>query len=203
VDQPSKREQNKAEKQRRIIAAAKELFETQGFHETTTAEISEKAGIGTGTLYLYVGSKEELLVEVFQDDVGRAWRRALGGVDPSQPLLEQLVQAFGEVCDFHARDPELARTYFKELMFLPDEGRAATAEFMRHYYEQLIAVLKAAQDDGELRGDVPLRVLARNLFASWYHLMLRRHTSRMTDSEVHQRLRDSFTVTLMGLTPAK
>jgi AcrR family transcriptional regulator len=198
----SKREQNKADKKRRILAAAKELFESNGFEETTTAEISEQAGVGTGTLYLYVGSKEELLVEVFEDEVGRAWQKALTGADRSRPVLDQLLDAFSEVSDFHDRDPRLALSYFKELIFLPtQEGISATEDFMRTFYERLAALLTDAQDDGWLRPDVAAHMLARNLFASWYQLMLRRFTGRIAQDDVRPLLEASFSVSLMGLTP--
>lgn len=198
---PGKREMNKADKQRRILAAAKALFETRGFEETTTAQISEKAGIGTGTLYLYFESKEELLVEVFRDDVGRAWHDALDHLDRSGTLLQQLVQAFGEVSDFHAQDPELARTYFKELMFLSSTNQSSTADFMRKYYDRLTALLIEAQDVGQLRHDVPVAILARNLFASWYHLMLRTYSDRAPSDDVRPKMEASFSVALLGLAP--
>lgn len=64
-----RRERNKAEKQARIVAAARHLFHTQGFAETTTLQIAETADIGTGTLFLYARSKEALLVLVFKDEM--------------------------------------------------------------------------------------------------------------------------------------
>lgn len=198
---PGKRERNKAEKQRKIVQAAKELFEANGFEQTTTAQISEQAGIGTGTLYLYVESKEALLIQVFQEDVGRAWHDAFDLRDRSQPVLEQLLQAFGEVSDFHCRDPKLARAYFKELMFLSTEGESATSDFMRKYYDRLTALLIEAQDNRGLREDLKVKVLARNLFSQWHHLMLRRLTHQFPESELKPRLRESFTVALLGLTP--
>ena len=199
---PGKREQNKAEKKRRIVAAARELFESKGFEATTTAEVSERAEIGTGTLYLYIDSKEELLVEVFKGDVGQAWDDALAKTDRSLPILDQLLNAFGEVSDFHDRDPKLARSYFKELMFLPNsDDRTSTADFMRKYYDRLTALLVDAKEDGRIRHDVAAPVLARNLFASWYQLMLRRYTDRITQDEVRPQLRASFSVSLMGLAP--
>ena len=160
-----KRERNKAEKQRRIVAAARELFESQGFEETTTAQISAGAGIGTGTQYLYVGSKEELLVEVFRQDVVQAWDNAFNSRDRSQPLLEQLLHCYGAVSDFHSRDPALAQAYFKELIFFPAEGPGSRTEFRRKYYARMTALLDESQRDGELRPDVQTGVLARKLFA--------------------------------------
>ncbi len=48
-----------------IEAAALELFVEQGFHGTTVPEIARRAGVGTGTLYLYHASKDELLEALF------------------------------------------------------------------------------------------------------------------------------------------
>ena len=198
---PGKRERNKAEKQRRIVAAARELFETQGFEETTTAQISARAGIGTGTLYLYVDSKEELLVQVFRNDVGQAWDDAFNSRNRSQSVLEQLLHTYGVVSDFHSRDPALARTYFKELIFLPAEGSSSTGKMMGMYYDQMAVLLDEAQLDGKLRLDADTGVLARNFFAIWYHLMLRRYSNRMAEDEVRPTMRESFAVALLGLIP--
>ena len=198
-----KRERNKAEKQRRILSAAKELFEERGFGDTTTAKISEKAGVGTGTLYLYFQSKEELLVAVFQEDAGRAWHDAFDHLDRSQSLLQQLVQVFGEVIDYHHRDPELARIYFKELLFLSSDGVSRTEDFMRKYHDRLTVVLLEAREQGELRDDVPVALLSRNLFAIWSHLMRRTLAGQIAVGDAHSTLEASFAVALLGLTPTE
>ena len=54
----------------RIIAAAAKLFGDRGYHDTTTAEIAESAGVAAGTIYIYFSSKEELLVAVFEEFLG-------------------------------------------------------------------------------------------------------------------------------------
>src|SRR5688500_5129082 len=56
-----RRERNKQIKLDRIIAAARELFDTYGVDAVTTQQIADKADIGTGTLFLYARSKSELL----------------------------------------------------------------------------------------------------------------------------------------------
>lgn len=198
-----KRERNKADKKRRILRAARELFEAQGFRETTTAQISEAAGVGTGTLYLYIESKEELLIEVFQEEVGRAWHDAFDRLDRSLSVESQLQELFGEVSDFHLRDPELARTYFKELIFLPSGDSTWADDFMQRFYDRLTALLLEAKDAGELRDDVPVTVLARNLFAIWSSLMRRALTKDAPNDDVRQWLSASFSVTLLGLTTTR
>jgi kynurenine formamidase len=57
-----RRERNKQAKLDRIVAAARELFAEHGVDEVTTQQIADKADIGTGTLFLYVKSKGDLLL---------------------------------------------------------------------------------------------------------------------------------------------
>ena len=51
-------------KKESILAAARELFATKGYEETTIAEIARAAGVAVGTVYLYFQNKHEILVEV-------------------------------------------------------------------------------------------------------------------------------------------
>jgi AcrR family transcriptional regulator len=48
------------ENQRRIEAAALQLFTSQGFHGTNNREIADKTGVSTGTIYTYFPSKEAI-----------------------------------------------------------------------------------------------------------------------------------------------
>ena len=46
----------------KILGAARTLFVTQGFENTTIEQIAGKAGVGLGTAYNYFKSKEELFI---------------------------------------------------------------------------------------------------------------------------------------------
>jgi AcrR family transcriptional regulator len=48
----------------RILEAARELFWVNGYEATSVAEILEKAGVNSGSLYHYFDSKEDLLLAV-------------------------------------------------------------------------------------------------------------------------------------------
>jgi len=52
------------ENQRKIEAAALELFITQGFHGTNNREIAQKIGVSTGTLYTYFPNKESIFARL-------------------------------------------------------------------------------------------------------------------------------------------
>ncbi len=195
----SRREQNKADKRRRIVAAGRLLFRTDGFEATTAAAIASAAGVGTGTFYLYASSKEELLVEVFQEDIERAWGDAFALAPVDRPLSEQLAAVFGHVTRFHEGDPELARAFLKEVLFVSPAVRAGVNESMRFIFSGIADVLGRARERGELDPEVPPFQLARNLFYLWYPLQQLRHAEACTVDETLERFDASLAVALRGL----
>lgn len=47
-----------------ILHAARELFATHGYDDTTIAEVARMAGVAVGTIYLYFENKHDILVDV-------------------------------------------------------------------------------------------------------------------------------------------
>lgn len=56
----SRKEREKLARQQEILAAARSLFLSKGYHETTLEEIARHAEFGKGTIYNYFNSKEDL-----------------------------------------------------------------------------------------------------------------------------------------------
>jgi AcrR family transcriptional regulator len=63
-----KRDLNKERTKQNILAAALQLFQKQGLEQTTTKQISRKAGIAEGTLFNYFKTKEDLALYFFQKE---------------------------------------------------------------------------------------------------------------------------------------
>jgi AcrR family transcriptional regulator len=179
-----KRERNKLDKQRRIVAAATELFQEKGFEETTTAEIASRARIGAGTLYLYVDSKEDLLVSAFMEVAGGAWARGFELVNPHDSLVDQLMTVFTTVTEHHHQDRRLSFAFLKELPYVNLKARDGLDSFHDWFFAELEAVLGRASETGRLDPDAPRRTLARNLYAIWI-VQLRRLVS---DEVSYERL---------------
>jgi AcrR family transcriptional regulator len=51
----------------RVIAAARELFDSQGYHGTTVREIARLAGVSVGSVFTTFGSKGEILSRIMED----------------------------------------------------------------------------------------------------------------------------------------
>jgi AcrR family transcriptional regulator len=65
----------------RIVAAAADRFQQQGYVETTMAAIADAADVSVQTLYVAFGSKVAILAAVHD--------AVVGGGDPSVPVLER------------------------------------------------------------------------------------------------------------------
>ena len=65
-ESPSRKEREKLARQQEILKAARELFVTKGFRETTLEEIARLAEFGKGTLYNYFASKEDLFIGIIE-----------------------------------------------------------------------------------------------------------------------------------------
>lgn len=164
---PGRRERNKLEKRARIVAAARTLFESQGFADTTTQQIADAADIGTGTLFLYARSKEDLLVMVFKDEMLETTRQIFADLPPHDSIDGCLMAVFDRMADYHARDPDLARLLLRELVISQTEARRSDIdELMDAIFDGLTAIIRAG---GRVRDP---HIVARSAFALYYFALL-------------------------------
>ncbi len=62
-------EEDKEQRKRLLLDAGKELFFTRGYRDTTIEKITERAGVSTGTFYLYFKSKREIYTTLYADGI--------------------------------------------------------------------------------------------------------------------------------------
>ena len=67
-----RREQQAAATRRTVLRAARDLFTTKGYPDTTVAEVARRAGVSVDTLYASVGRKPQLLLAVHDTVLGGA-----------------------------------------------------------------------------------------------------------------------------------
>ena len=81
------------EKAAHVRAVARAEFGRRGYEMTTIRDIASAAGLGTGTVYRVIGSKEELLMSImlsFGHKVGSAWEAILTSASTPAEKLDAL-----------------------------------------------------------------------------------------------------------------
>jgi AcrR family transcriptional regulator len=199
----SKRERNKQEKRARLLAAARGVFAKKGFAATTTAEIATRAGVGAGTLFLYFASKEDLLVDLFRAEMDRVIERAFATLPRRASLLTELLYVYGAMIEHHERDPELARAFVKEMLFVSAPDRAQVFEFIDGLDARVAERIALRQGRGELDPSVSAVLVAENLFALFIARLQKwlAADAGLDGEEALARLRDAFAVQLRALEP--
>src|SRR5512142_1675051 len=73
---PRLRERNKERKRAALVRAGRALFVQRGFDETTTRAIAARAGVASGTFFLYFREKRDLLFHLFEQEVSEVVEKA-------------------------------------------------------------------------------------------------------------------------------
>jgi AcrR family transcriptional regulator len=152
------REKNKIDKLRRIKEAARELFLSRGFDDTTTREIALRAGVGIGTVFIYAENKRDLLFLVANDELEETTDKAEASVRDDASCLQNLVTVFRHHYEFFARQPELSRLMLREMTFYDSGRQSARFQATRERVIALVGkivksgmdrtTIKAAEDSG-------------------------------------------------------
>jgi AcrR family transcriptional regulator len=169
-----RRERNKLEKRARIVAAARRLFDEQGFAETTTLQIAEAADIGTGTLFLYARSKEDLLVLVFKDEMMEVALDSFQKLPTSGTLVDQALAVFTRMVEYHGRDMDLTRLMMREITIpAGPDSRSAMDDLTDVIFDNFAALVDRARQADQIAARFEPQLAGRMIFAIYYFNLLR------------------------------
>lgn len=170
------RERQKAQRRQAISQAAVQLFELQGFQNTTIEQIASQAGVSAPTVFKYFGSKQEILLEMLQEADERALRdtrRLIPDIeDPVDTLchLEKLLTGYS----LEVLPASLWRELLPLILSGGDTGLPQRYRVMNDALRGAIAdLLLDLQKAGKLRADLDVD-LAAFLLNDYSHLQLLR-----------------------------
>ena len=173
---PESRDDAKQQTRAALVGAALELFAEQGLDVPSLDAICDRAGFTRGAFYVHFKTREDILVAVM-DQVGEAFLKSMFDGAAASPrksrrvhyAVRRFVDAVG------------SGTY--PLMATPGEGplvrphqlldACARSTVVRERYRDLVqlsvgavaGLVKADQDDGDLRGDVAAETVAQMALA--------------------------------------
>ena len=163
-------------KREELVRIAARLFKEQGYQSTRLIDIAKAAGLDRATVYYYVGSKEELFRDtvagVLDSNMAEAERLK---ADATLTGLERLHAIYVRLMISYEENYPATFVYIQEQMHLVKAEESAWAQEImgktRAFDRTLLGLIRKAIADGELRADIPPRLVENALFGmlNWAH----------------------------------
>jgi AcrR family transcriptional regulator len=143
---------------RKLLESAERIFAELGYHDASIVKITEAAGVGQGTFYLYFASKKEIFDELVLDLNARVRQAMTEAAAQGSTRAESELLGFGAFFRFTAEHPALYR--------IIRQAEFVSPETLVIHYERLtggyVAGLRSAMEAGEVAEGDP-EVLAWSL----------------------------------------
>ena len=133
------------ETRQKLLTAAEHVFAELGYHDASIVKVTEAAGVGQGTFYLYFASKKEIFDELVRD-LNRRVRHAMKEASSQGTTrLESELLGFGAYFRFTVEHPGLYG--------IIRQAEFVSPEMLRYHYDKLsegyIEALREAMERGE------------------------------------------------------
>src|SRR3990170_2735274 len=135
-----------ARTRRRLLEAAEGVFAELGYHDASIVKLTEAAGVGQGTFYLYFTSKKEIFDELVLDLNHRVRQAMTEAASRGATRAEREILGFTAFFHFTAEHPALYR--------IIRQAEFVSPEMLHRHYERLtdgyVAGLRQAMEQGEI-----------------------------------------------------
>ena len=126
-----------------ILKAAEELFLEQGFEQTTTKQIAQRAGCNQALLHYYYRTKDNLFVQIFEEKVKFIATHFLDINLTAQTLEERISQMVEVHFEQYRKNPRLVPFLLKEV--LSDPVRVAPIlDKIKQYMVKIFGIIDEA-----------------------------------------------------------
>jgi AcrR family transcriptional regulator len=146
----SLRERKKQQNRTRILEAARDLFQSQGFDDTSVEQIAEMAEVSRGTFFNYFSTKDALLGAIADQELTWLQHRVetdLASVPSAVTKIRRTMRMF---VDDTLSFLQVTRYVFLDALQHP-AGEDATSIWLGEILSKLVV---EAQSSGEIRADL-------------------------------------------------
>ena len=113
----------------KLLEAAEQVFAELGYHDASIVKLTEAAGVGQGTFYLYFSSKKEIFDELVRD-LNRRVRHAMKEASSQGATrLESELLGFGAYFRFTVEHPGLYG--------IIRQAEFVSPEMLRYHYDKM------------------------------------------------------------------
>ncbi len=154
----------------RLVAAAKEVFEQDGFLDARISDIAERAGLSHGSFYHYFDSKEEVFREVaaeVEERLSEPFNSVI--LDPSSTAspYERIREAIRQHLESYRDEARIMRV-IEQVSRFDEQVNAMRNERHRYYGAQVADSIRSLQRRGFVDPELDPVIAATGLGAMTY-----------------------------------
>ena len=150
----------------KIVRALKSLLVEKEFSAITTAEIARSAGVTEALIYKYFKDKRDLLHQILSEYLEQ-YRSQMGqdlkGIKGTFNKLRKLIWSHINV---YATNRVFAKILLIEVRNYSDYYKSETYLRVKEYSNIVLKIIEEGIRDGEIRNDVPARLIRHSILGS-------------------------------------
>jgi AcrR family transcriptional regulator len=131
---------------RRLLESAERVFAKHGYHDASVSRITDRAGVGQGTFYLYFDSKLDIFEELVEDLNHRVRQAMSEAAAATANRIDAERAGFAAFFRFTAEHPALYRVIREAELVSPESLRLHYSRIVSGYIDGL----REARAEGEI-----------------------------------------------------
>ena len=165
-----RRERRKLEIRARVLEAAAQLFEEDGFHATKIAAICERADIAQKTFFNHFPTKQHLLREIARESMGELLTDIETVRKEERTTRDRLRVFFAKTAERTALAGPMNRELLTEVVHVVNES-AEKSEHARQLHDAFGAIVEDGLRSGEVTRRHEPETLTEMILGAFYVLM--------------------------------
>ncbi|MCS5613422.1 MAG: TetR family transcriptional regulator, partial [Candidatus Poribacteria bacterium] len=152
-------------KRQQILDSAVAVFAEKGFYNAKVTDIAHKAGIAHGTVYLYFQTKEDILIQIFEEKFEELVSYIFMEVGTEQNALAKLRRLILVQLQMIETNPELTELMLLEARQSSKFILSSAISKIGDYCDKIEGILKEGIEEGLVRPDLDLTVASTMLYS--------------------------------------
>jgi TetR/AcrR family fatty acid metabolism transcriptional regulator len=191
------------DKHRKIIRAATKVFAKKGFFNARISDIAKEAKVADGTIYLYFNNKFDILLSVFEQEIGKLIDQVTQLLEKENDPKRRLEIFITNHLEEMKRNRYLAEVIHIELRQTSKLIREYRKNKFSEYLDIIATIVGNGQRDGIFRQDIKPEIAKQILFGSLDEVSRIWHLGNECPSTIEEVSRQIIAIFQTGLlTPA-
>jgi TetR/AcrR family fatty acid metabolism transcriptional regulator len=188
-----------ADKHSKIIQAATKVFAKKGFFNARISDIAKEAKVADGTIYLYFNNKFDILISVFEEEIGGLIEQ-VSKILALEPDPRKQLEIFAtRHLTMMKKNKNLAEVIQIELRQSAKLIKEYRNNKFSEYIDIISTIIKAGQAQGLYRADIKPGIAKRAFFGALDEISRVWSLSLDTEYSVEETISQIMAIFLSGM----